>query len=360
MATNTTDIIEPSINTVGPLPGVGSAVCEACGGPRERGDRFCPFCGAGSALEREAPEAIVPKHFQCSNCGAEVQVSPDTRSYTCAFCESAYVVEIPHEATGRDPPEFVIGFAVDLDVARERFRQWFRRRSWFQPSDLGRAEIVDQLRGVYVPFWSFTLLAQSRWSANIGEYWYRTERYTTVENGKTVTKTRTVRETEWWTLQGKYHSYYWGYLISASRGLPHTLALKMQPYALEALKRYHPRFLAGWAAEEYSVARDEALRVAMQEFRQRQEVRVAAHLPGDTYSGLRVETEFSKINSDLILLPVYMLRYRYRGKEYRFVMNGQTGATAGTKPISPWRVGAAIVLVGAVLGVALALAAMIA
>ena len=48
------------------------------------------------------------------------------------------------------------------------------------------AKIEGKLRGVYLPFWSFSTLAQSTWSAEIGEHWYRTETYSTVENGRTV------------------------------------------------------------------------------------------------------------------------------------------------------------------------------
>jgi len=36
----------------------------------------------------------------------------------------------------------------------------------------------------------------------------------------------------------------------------------------------------------------------------------------------------------LILLPVYLLSYRYRKKLYRFMLNGQTGKAAGDKPLS--------------------------
>ena len=58
-----------------------------------------------------------------------------------------------------------------------------------------------------------------------------------------------------------------------------------------------------------------------------------------------VETEFSNINSDLILLPIYLLTYRYRDKIYRFLINGQTGKMAGDKPLSPWRIALAVGLV---------------
>jgi hypothetical protein len=290
----------------------------------------------------QAAPAGPQRRFRCENCGAEVAVEPQQRSYTCAFCDSNYVIEVATADTGRQPPEFVIGFSVALAQAQERFRQWLGASSWFRPSDLAAAQIVEKLRGVYVPFWSFTMLAESRWSAAIGEYWYRTETYTTTENGKTVTKTRTVRETEWWNLSGGHHNYHSGYLVSGSRGLAQRDAERIKPYHLAALKRYEPLFLAGWLSEEYSVEREEALRLCQAEFQRRQQQDIAAHLPGDTHSNLQVETSFSDITSDLILLPVYLLSYRYRDKVYRFMMNGQTGKVAGQKPLSGWRIAIAV------------------
>jgi hypothetical protein len=318
-------------------PAVRTQACRHCGGPVEPLDKFCGACGAEQPAAAVVHEpAVEQKRFRCQNCGAEVAVDPDQRSYTCAFCDSSYVVEFTPEQTDRQPPEFVIGFAVTPEQAMERFRRWLAQSAWFRPGDLKTAKIAEKLRGVYLPFWSFSMLAQSRWSASIGEHWYRTETYTTTQNGKTVTKTRTVQETEWWPLSGRHHRYYSGYLVSGSRGLSQQEADRIKPFHLAALKRYEPYFLAGWLSEEYSVERDQALATCQQEFYRREQQNVAATLPGDTHRNLRVETRFGDINSDLILLPVYLLSYRYRDKLYRFLLNGQTGKTAGDKPLS-WR-----------------------
>jgi DNA-directed RNA polymerase subunit RPC12/RpoP len=321
-------------------PAAGAQACRACGAPVEAGDRFCAFCGATQpqqgigGQEGKTPAGPVQSYFRCQSCGAEVAVDQEHRSYTCAFCDSNYVVEFTPEQTGRLPPEFIIGFAIPPDEAQRRFREWLGRGTWFRPGDLGMAQIEGKLRGAYIPFWSFSMLAESRWSASIGEHWYETQTYTVMENGKPVTKTRRVQHTEWWDLSGGHHQYYSGFLISGSRGLSQDNARDIQPFHLPALKRYEPYFLAGWLSEEYSVGRDEALKVSQQEFAAWENDNVAAFLPGDTYSKLNVQTQFSQVNSDLILLPIYVLSYRYQDRLYRFLINGQTGKTIGEKPIS--------------------------
>ncbi len=325
-------------------PAVQSRACESCGCPVEDLDQFCPACGAEQAVAAEViDEPVEQKHFRCKNCGAEVAVDRDQRSYTCAFCDSTYVVEFTPEQTGRQSPEFVVGFAVAPGQAQEKFRRWLAENSWFRPGDLKSAQIEEKLKGVYLPFWSFSMLAKSDWSANIGEYWWETETYTTTDkDGKTVTKTRRVRRTEWWNLAGRHHHYYSGYLVSGSRGLSQQHADRIKPFHLAALKRYRPHFLAGWLSEEYSVESVDALEVCRQEFHRREQQNVADHMPGDTHRELRLDTQFSDANSDLILLPVYLLAYRYRDKLYRFTINGQTGKVAGDKPLSKWRIAAAI------------------
>ncbi len=122
-------------------------------------------------------------------------------------------------------------------------------------------------------------------------------------------------------------------------------------FGSQALKRFAPRYLAGWITEEYSIEREAALETCRREFIAREQRHIAAFLPGDTHADVTSQTQLSRVSSDLILLPIYVLSYRYRDRVYRFLLNGQTGRAAGDKPLSPVRIAAAIVT--ALLGVTL-------
>lgn len=356
------DLVQPIVDDVVDaevVPPSGQP-CPNCGCPVEPQDKFCPACGAPSEVIKPVrPEASGDdrhKFFQCNSCGAKINLSVDQRAFVCPFCDSNYVVEYSPEAVGRQRPEFVIGFSVTPEQAEQKFQAWITDNQWFRPGDLRLAKVAEKMRGVYLPFWGFTMLAESRWSASIGEYWYRTETYTTMENGKMVTKTRQVTETEWWPLDGEHHRYYSGYLVSASKGLRQEDADRIKPFNLPALKRYEPFYLAGWSAEEYSVEKEEAIQICRQEFSRREQANIAAFLPGNTHRNLAVDTRFSRESSDLCLLPIYLLSYRYKDKLYRFLVNGQTGKIAGDKPLSWQRIGAAI---GAGLGLLILLVILI-
>jgi hypothetical protein len=340
------------LHVEGVLPGTP---CQSCGAPREGSSAFCSACGSPLPSQDTEPilqgdsgsnRTAVPDHvLQCKSCGAEVATSIDQRSYVCPFCDTAMVVEIPL-AAGRQRPEFVIGFAVSAEQAKEKFWKWLKDNSWFRPGDLVEQAIADKQRGVYLPFWHFSMLAESTWTANIGQYWFRTETYTTTDpDGKKRTHTRQVRETEWFPLQGEHQRYYYGYMVPASRGVSLEESRAIQPYQMSSLARFRPHFLAGWMAEEYSIDRETACQLAIEEFRRRQEQEIAYFLPGDVQSQLQVTSQMQVNGSDLILLPVHVLSYRYKEKVFRFLVNGQTGKIVGEKPISGKRITGLIMLV---------------
>ena len=149
-------------------------------------------------------------------------------------------------------------------------------------------------------------------------------------------------------------------MVSGSQGLSQQDAERIKPFNLPALKRYEPYYLAGWLCEEYSIQREAALQTCQDEFYRREQRQVAQFLPGDTHCNLQVSTSFSSVNSDLCLLPIYILSYRYRDKLYRFLLNGQTGKLAGDKPIS-WRrilalVAAILLLILSIIGAGMLIA----
>lgn len=329
--------------------------CSACGSPLDAQDRFCPACGTTNEKFSEQGKKVVQANqasLQCESCGAQIELQEREVSYVCPFCDSTYVIERAGTGVAREAPEFVIGFSLNKQQARERFLQWIREGGFYQPTDLGQIAREDKLHGVYLPFWMFAMLAESDWSARIGQYWYRTETYTTMENGKLVTKTRQVRETEWWPLRGKHHHYHSGYLVSASKGLSQAEAEAIKPYNLPALKRFEPYYLAGWACEEYTVEKEMALQICQAEFLRRERSNVAGFMPGDTHQLNDVRTSFSDVSSDLCLLPIYVINYRYQGKTYRTLINGQTGKISGQKPVVYWRLW---LLIGVIAGLVLLL-----
>ena len=116
---------------------------------------------------------------------------------------------------------------------------------------------------------------------------------------------------------------------SGSTSLPKRFTDALEPWDLSALTTYEPRFLAGFRAEGYTVPVDEAYGEARRIMNAVIEGDVRRDIGGDQQRIGRIETDVGALTFKHVLLPVWVAAYRYRGKGFRFVVNGRTGAVAG-------------------------------
>lgn len=322
--------------------------CASCGSPAEAGASWCTACGAALAPAAAPPRAaaaeVLTAGFQCTSCSATVQCEPGRRALACAFCGSTYVVELPGASLAHLVPEFVLPFRLDQARAAACFSGWCGQ-GFFTPGDVRALAAMDRLQGVFLPFWTFSMRAESTWQADIGEHW---QQEIARKDSKGKSSRHTVQRTEWHPLSGRHHSFHFHHLVSGSSGLPQAEAQAVLPFDLTAMQRYRPELLAGWLAEPFSVTPEAALAACQEAFTALEGERIKAFLPGDTHKGLEWTTTFDQVSEDLLLLPFWLGAYRYRGKVYRFVMNGQTGKATGTRPRSRAKV-LAVVLGGLLL-----------
>ena len=103
-----------------------------------------------------------------------------------------------------------------------------------------RLATVQELGGIYVPFWTYDAQVASSWTADAGYYYYVTEEYEVVENGQTVVKTREIRHTRWESAWGQRADGYDDVLICASVGLPQDLADSLKSFDTSQLVPYTP------------------------------------------------------------------------------------------------------------------------
>jgi hypothetical protein len=272
--------------------------------------------------------------LQCDGCGAQIQVAVGLRTAKCPYCASPAVVERPADPS-RPDPTFVIGFVIPKDKALSQARAWIRR-PLFAPGAFRSAEPSD-LRGLYLPAYLYTAIAQAQYSAEIGENYTVTETYTTTDSkGNTVTRTRTRVETEWRSLTGNWSAYVDDILVTASRGLPDVELDGIEPYDLRTLARFNPSILAGWIAEDPSIVPAECQARARVEIEEHIGRRLSAFMPGDKHRSLQYQWQTQHEDLELIMLPVWVLAVRYAKDKppVRLVVNGQTGQVHGRSPLS--------------------------
>lgn len=300
-----------------------------------------------SETQQPAMTSTVGKllHLGCPSCGAQLVVEPSLRTTRCPYCAAPNVVERP-PVPGVPEPVFALGFSVTHVAAREHVARWLKTRSRFTRSGIRSAE-PGEVRGVYVPAYLYSVLAQARFRASIGEDYQEQETYTTTENGKTVTRTRTVTRTEWRPLAGELAGYVADVLVTASTGLSNDEMEALEPFDLRGLARYTPALISGWVAEEPSLTREQCLVQARKEAEQLVGERLGRFMPGDSHRELEHDARLEWEALDVCLLPVWVLAVRYAedAPALRVLVNGQTGEVVGKAPLSVWKVTAAVLAV---------------
>ena len=124
------------------------------------------------------------------------------------------------------------------------------------------------------------------------------------------------------------------------------------PFHTADNKTYQPEYVAGFIAERYSIGLKEAWERAKQVIRHKLEANiedeVRSKYRADHVRISQVHTVYSAVTYKYLLLPVWLSTYKYKGKVYHFMVNGQSGKAGGQIPVSPLRVAIAVVLVAAI------------
>ena len=293
---------------------------------------------------------------KCGECGALVHFGAKRIANRCAFCGSPQVLELK---TSRQviKPESLIPFRIDEAGATQALAGWLHSLR-FRPSDLLREARVGRLTGVYVPYWSFAAKAHSDWTAEAGYHYYETETYTeTNAQGETETKTREVQRTRWEPASGSREDKEEDLLVCASAGAREQLLPLAESFETKLLVPYAPEYLVGWVAEEYSVELATAWLQAKDSIESSQHVRCSRDVPGHEQRRLSVTTVIKAPQFRHVLLPIWVSAYRYRGKIYRFLINGQTGRLSAEAP--PYSVLKLSLLAAAVFIVIMALSVLV-
>jgi DNA-directed RNA polymerase subunit RPC12/RpoP len=288
----------------------------------------------------------------CNECGATVHVGEGERTAACAFCGSKQVLA-QETNQGAIRPESLVPFKVTKNDANGRFGEWIGKL-WFRPNDLKKMARVQELGGVYIPFWTFDAFVQSQWGAERGWYYYENETYTETVDGRSETRTRQVQKTRWEQASGWRKDTYDDVLVCAGKGLPESLADRFSTFDTKALIAYQPQFLSGWRAESYAIDLMPGWALGQKKIESSQTDKCARDVGGDTHRMLSVSNQFSNITFKHVLLPIWIAAYRYNGKVFRFLVNGQTGEVVGQAPWSIWKILALVAAILAIVGAVVA------
>ncbi len=263
--------------------------------------------------------------YNCPNCGAGVICDSLTSSTRCHFCHTPVVLS--GRLSGEYKPDVLIPFAVTKEQARAKFDD-FTRGKFFLPKDFTSEAQINNLSQLYVPYWLKSGLVDARLKA-IGK---KVRSWTSGNYRYTNTKEYDVeREMELAFIRVP---------CDGSKRIDDGLMESIEPFNYTGIKPFSMSYLSGCPAEKYDVKKEEAAQRIDQRVREASETELKkTAMNYSSLESLQINTSYRNAQYVYALLPVWFLNYQYKGKDYSFVINGQTGLTFGQLPVSGLKLG---------------------
>jgi hypothetical protein len=337
--------------------------CDQCGADLEFAvgcQRLkCPFCGYekdlefaqdGEVAERDIDQMLAKlaelrlqgvtflqqtSEVRCESCGGQVTFSGPLTSSECPYCATPIQRENIHTSELRVPVDGVLPFLVDHQRAAECLKTWVRSM-WFAPNEFKKKGVEGKFQGVYEPYWTFDFETYTRFDGQRGDHYW-----VTVGSGKDE---RREQRTSWSFRSGDFHRFFDDILCFASDGLPPWMTQQLEPWPLEKCQPFNQQFLAGFLARTYDIPLEIGLKEARSRADSALDSDVRQRIGGDEQRVDRVQTRYNAVTYKHLLLPLWLLVYRYNGKIYRLAVNGGTGEVQGERPYSIWKILFAILI----------------
>ena len=256
--------------------------CPCCGGAIEFNSTLqkmkCPYCDTEFDMEtvKEFNEAAANQQsdelnwesasdnswkedeasgmsvYICQSCGGEIVADESTGASSCPFCGNPVVMSGKFSGTLR--PDFIIPFKLDKKAAKEGLTKHLHGKILL-PKVFKKENHIDEIKGVYVPFWLFDTDA----SADIRYH---------------ATKTRFWSDSDYdYTETSHYSVFRAGNIgfdqipVDGSSKIDNDLTESLEPYVISEAVDFATPYLAGYVADKYDVSAEESAERANQRVR---------------------------------------------------------------------------------------------
>ena len=314
-------------------PEAGSVKCESCGNEFEAealealynadaiGDEAFDWGDYKRNLKMERLENLV--EYNCESCGAIVESDENTIATQCPYCGNNIV--ITDRAVGVLKPNAIIPFKVKKEDLPGITKAFYKHKKLL-PKDFFDYNKIGKVQGIYVPFWLFDAGAEGHMTFNGN----RVRHYSRGNYDYT--------ETSHYMLERDGKMRFKRIPVDASIKMDNAIMDSLEPFDYSELTEYNGAYMAGYVADKFDSDPDAELPRADS----RMKTSIADALRRETlgYSSVTTRSQALRIfdtNVNYVFLPVYTFTCKYKDKEYRYAVNGQTGKMVGELPISASR-----------------------
>ncbi len=295
---------------------------------------------AGKQWDGEESENL--NVYVCKSCGGEI-IGDDTLAATeCPYCGNPVIIS--GKLRGALKPDLVIPFKLDKEAAKAGLRKHFEGKRLL-PRIFKTENRIDEIKGVYVPFWLFDADADVdiRYKGEIVSHWS--------DSDYDYTKT------EYYSIIRQGDIGFDNVPVDGSTKIENDLTESLEPYDLSEAVDFQTAFLSGYIADKYDVDAETSCARANERVRTSTEREFARTVVG--YDSYRVEHSAIRLENGrakYALLPVWLLNTSWKDKKFTFAMNGQTGKFVGNLPMdgkafARWFFGVAGAVAAAIMGI---------
>lgn len=268
-------------------------------------------------------EAANMKAYNCPSCGAELICDINTAATSCPYCGNPTI--IPGNFSGALKPDYIIPFKLDKMAAINALAKYYKGKK-FLPKAFADTNHLDDITGVYVPFWLYD------GEAYADMYFHATRVHTHTTRKERITTTDHFRLRRAGSLKFEKIP------VDASKKMPDTHMDAIEPYDYSELRPFSTAYMPGFLADKFDMSADECAERADQRA-ENSTVSVISSTTGG-FTTVLPESRNVRLKRGEVkyaLLPVWMLSTRWKGQSFLFAMNGQTGKLIGDLPVDKGR-----------------------
>lgn len=259
------------------------------------------------------------RSYVCKSCGGEIVGDSTTAATACPFCGNPIVMM--GQFSGSLKPDLVIPFKLDKKAAKAKLMKHMEGKRLL-PKVFRDQNHIDEIKGVYVPFWLFDTDA----SAQV--------RYRATKERTWSDQNYNYKETQFFSVHRGGTLGFEGVPVDGSTKMPDDLMESLEPFDLKEAVDFQTAYLAGYFADKYDVDAEQSKEHANARVKKSTENAFASTVKG--YSTVQAENSTIQLHggkAKYALYPVWLLNTTWKGNRYVFAMNGQTGKFIGDLPL---------------------------
>lgn len=270
--------------------------------------------------------------YKCTNCGADIVAMKVAMTAECPYCGMPLSVTNAHKGVFR--PEKVLPYSVEKQEASDALKKFFGK-SLLTPGSFKKTAEIDNVKGLYVPFFLHNFSMK-------GKCKYNCENITSERKGDDRVSTHKVYDVEL-LVNSKFNRV----PIDGSTIIDDELMYALEPFNFNDIKDYNPGYMSGYYADQPDETAESTKARALVRGTHAVESR-CLELLNKYEKHDKVSSTISSVyyNSEYVMLPVWRINVKYKGKIWQFNVNGRTGEVVGKMPISIFKVTVVSIIIG--------------